>query len=298
MLNQLLSKLPKYWQELLLGFIARIKHERVHITAGYLAYVSLMSLVPLMVVMFSVMTAFPLFAEIKVALENFVYNNFLPTSSQAIQQHISGFVNNASKMSVIALSFLFLFAMLLMSAIDKSVNHIWQVKKKRRWITSFSVYWLVLTLGPILASVSIALSSYILSLVPLSVEESTSIGRSLLYLLPFIASSVTFGFLFLAVPNTNVAMKYAAIGAIFSAVLFEVAKKLFAIYVLALPSYQAIYGALATIPILFLWVYLSWLIVLTGVVLTVTLQKQDKNFTLTFNQNKCEQAGDENKEDI
>lgn len=274
MLNQLLSKLPEYWQGLLFDFIVRIKQERVHITAGYLAYVSLMSLVPLMVVMFSVMTAFPLFTEVKVALESFVYNNFLPTSSQAIQGHISGFVNNASKMSVVALSFLFLFAMLLMSAIDKSVNHIWQIKKKRRWITSFSIYWLVLTLGPILASVSIALSSYIISLVPLSVEDSTSIGRGLLYLLPFFVSSITFCFLFLAVPNTNVSIKYAAIGAAFAAILFEIAKKLFAIYVLALPSYQAIYGALATIPILFLWVYLSWLIVLTGVVLTVALQKQ------------------------
>lgn len=297
MFTQLLSKLPEYWQGLLFDFLVRFRQERVHIIAGYLAYVSLMSLVPLMVVMFSVMTAFPLFAEIKVALENFVYNNFLPTSSQAIQQHIGGFVNNASKMSVVALSFLFLFAMLLMSAIDKSVNHIWQVKKKRRWITSFSIYWLVLTLGPILASVSIALSSYVISLVPLSVEESTSIGRSFLYLLPFIVSSVTFCFLFLAVPNTNVAIKYAAIGAVISAILFEVAKKLFAIYVLALPSYQAIYGALATIPILFLWVYLSWLIVLTGVVLTVTLQKQDEKLPATPSEEGFYGEGNEDVED-
>lgn len=274
MLKPLIRQIPAPLKVILFDFVSRIKHERIHITAGYLAYVSLMSLVPLLVVMFSVMTAFPLFSEVRVGLESFVYRNFLPTSSELIQGHISGFVNNASKMPILALSFLFIFAMLLMSAIDKSINHIWQVKIKRRWITSFSIYWLVLTLGPILASLSIALSSYLLSWVPVTIEDGTSIGRAWFFLLPFFVSLVAFYFLYLAVPNTNVSMKYAIVGAAFSALLFEVAKKAFAFYVLALPSYQAIYGALATIPILFLWVYLSWLIVLTGVVLTVVLQKQ------------------------
>lgn len=271
---KLFDYIPDFYQQTLSDFVVRIKKERIHITAGYLAYVSLMSLVPLLVVMFSVMTAFPLFSNIKERMENFVYSNFLPTSGDLIREHLTGFVNNASQMSVVALSFLFLFALLLMSAIDKSLNHIWQVKEKRRIITSFSMYWLVLTLGPILVSMSIALSSYILSLVSVEHVETASVGRALLFLLPFIVSVLAFYFLYLAVPNTVVPTKYALIGAFGAATLFEIAKKAFAIYVLQLPSYQAIYGTLATIPILFLWVYLSWLIVLSGAVLTVSLQKQ------------------------
>jgi membrane protein len=272
------SSLLKFnYQLLFKHFSTRLQNERIHITAGYLAYVSLMSLVPLLVVMFSVMTAFPLFSDIKVELENFVYQNFLPASGDAIRQHISGFVANASQMSVVALSFLFLFALLLMSAIDKSLNHIWQVKQKRRLMTSFSMYWLVLTLGPVLVAMSIAMSSYILSFI--SQAGVGVVGQALLFFLPLMVSILAFYFLYLAVPNKTVPMKYAFIGACLAALLFEIAKKVFAIYVLKLPSYQAIYGTLASIPILFLWVYLTWLIVLTGAVFTVSLQE-------------CEEKGD------
>ena len=273
---KLLNYLPLFYKNVLLDFISRLQNERVHITAGYLAYVSLMSLVPLLVVMFSVMTAFPLFSDVKEAIEGFVYNNFLPTSGDLIREHLSGFVNNASKMSVVALTFLFLFALLLISAIDKSLNNIWQVKEKRRLITSFSMYWLVLTLGPVLVSTSIALSSYILSLMSVENIENAAAGKTFLFLLPFAVSIIAFTFLYLVVPNVTVPIKYAAVGACFAALLFEFAKKGFAFYLLQLPSYQAIYGTLAIIPILFLWVYLSWLIVLSGAVLTVSLQEAAK----------------------
>lgn len=249
-------------------FLPRIKEERIHITAGYLAYVSLMSLVPLLVVMFSVLTAFPLFAEIRDGIENFVYQNFIPASSEVIREHISGFVAKASQMSVIALSFLFIFALLMVSAVDKSLNHIFAVKESRRWTVSFAMYWMVLTLGPIMVSVSIALSSYILALMP---DSGAFFSKFMLVLLPYIVSFVAFTLLYVTVPNKFVPLKHAMIGAGVCAVMFEVAKKGFAFYVLQLPSYQAIYGALATIPILFLWVYLSWLIVLTGAVVTVSL---------------------------
>lgn len=272
-MQKLIDLVPTYYQQLLFEFITRIQKERIHITAGYLSYVSLMSLVPLLVVMFSIMTAFPIFAEVREAMEGFVYQNFLPTSGDLIREHLTGFVNNASKMSVVALSFLFLFALLLISAIDKSLNHIWQVQEKRRMITSFAMYWLVLTLGPVLVSVSISLSSYMLSLVSVEHVEQAAIGKLFFIILPFIISSIAFYFLYLAVPNKPVPIKYALIGACFAALLFEFAKKAFAFYVLQLPSYQAIYGTLATIPILFLWVYLSWLIVLSGAVLAVSLEK-------------------------
>lgn len=273
-LQKVLQYIPPFYVAVVSDFINRIKSERVHITAGYLAYVSITSLVPLLVVMFSVMTAFPLFSDFRESMESFVYGNFLPTSGDLIKDHMTGFVNNASKMSVVALSFLFLFALLLMSAIDKCLNNIWKIKEKRRLIVSFSMYWLVLTLGPVLISMSLALSSYILSLVSVEQVATAGIGSTFLFILPFVVSVIAFCFLYLAVPNKDVPFKYALVGACFAAILFEVAKKAFAFYVLQLPSYQAIYGALAMIPILFLWVYLSWVIVLSGAVLTVSIQHE------------------------
>lgn len=259
-----------------LFFFGRIKSEQVHVSAGYLAYVTLMSLVPLMVVMLSVMTAFPIFSDIKVLLEGFVYQNFIPASGDIVQEHITGFVDNASKMSAIAIAFLFLFALLLISAIDKVFNKLWKIDVKRRTITAFSMYWMILTLGPVLVGSSIATTSYIVSLMSLGDYDLFGISNILIRMLPIFASIFAFLILYLVVPNKVVNFKFAVAGALLAALLFELAKKGFAFYVTQLPSYQAIYGALASIPILFLWVYLSWLVVLFGALFTVCLEEFSK----------------------
>jgi membrane protein len=276
-MNKLLDKIKSgQYQELLwhfaLFFAKRMSTQRLHISAGYLAYVTLMSLVPLMVVMVSVMTAFPIFADIKEMIENFVYHNFLPASGDTVKEHFTGFVDNASKMSAVAISFLFLFALLLISAIDRTLNLLWRVTTKRRMVTAFSMYWMILTLGPVLVGSSIAVTSYIFSLVSLGDYDVFGLTNVLLRSLPLLASISAFLILYLVVPNKVVPVKFALSGAILAAILFEVAKKGFALYVSQLDSYQAIYGALAGIPILFLWIYLSWLVVLFGALFTVCLE--------------------------
>ena len=265
-------------------FVNNFKKERIHVTAGYLSYVTLMSLVPLMVVMLSVMTAFPIFSEIRELIENFVYQNFVPASGDVVQEHITGFVSNASKMSAVAITALFIFAMLLISAIDKCLNKLWRVDEKRRVITSFSMYWMVLTLGPVLVGSSLVLSSYILSMVSLGDYDLLGLTNVLVRALPLVASTTAFFILYMVVPNKVIPAKFAIAGAVLAAVLFEVAKKSFAIYVTQLPSYQAIYGALSSIPILFLWVYLSWLVVLVGALFTVSLEDFDTKNKLALSE--------------
>ena len=257
-------------------FFRRMNSEQIHVSSGYLSYVTLMSLVPLMVVMLSVMTAFPIFSDIKDLIEGFVYQNFLPATGDVVREYITGFVSNASKMSAIAITFLFLFALLLISAIDKSLNKLWRIDKKRKIVTAFSMYWMVLTLGPVLVGSSIAVTSYIVSLMSLGDYDVFGAANILLRLLPLMASIFAFLILYLVVPNKDVSVKFALSGAVLAGVLFEIAKKGFAFYVTQLPSYQAIYGALAGIPILFLWVYLSWLVVLFGALFTVCLEDFSK----------------------
>ncbi len=251
----------------------RVKQEQLQVIAGYLSYVTLMSLVPLLVVMLSVLTAFPIFNDIQTSIEKFVYSNFVPSAGDVVQNYLTGFIENASQMSSIAISFLFIAAFLLISVIDKTFNRIWKMTKSRRTITSLALYWMVLTLGPVLVGASIAVTSYIASLVSLGDYDVFGLANVFLRGLPIFASILAFIILYMAVPNTAVPFKYAFSGAFVAAIFFEVAKKIFAIYLTAFPSYQAIYGALATIPILFLWVYLSWLVVLGGALITVSLQE-------------------------
>jgi membrane protein len=272
-MNRIFIKYPFFepWYQFSRHFIYNIHREQLHVVAGFLSYVTLMSLVPLIVVTLSVMTAFPIFSNVREIIENFVYHNFLPASGDVVKEYVTVFVDNASKMSAVAISVLFVLAMMLISSIDKSLNKIWQVKVKRKKITSLSMYWMVLTLGPVLVGSSIAVSTYLVSLVSSAGHELSTVNV-FLYWLPMLSSIAAFLILYMLVPNKYVPFKYALSGAVLSAVLFEVAKKGFVLYISQIPTYQAIYGALATVPILFLWVYLSWLMVLFGAVFTATLQ--------------------------
>lgn len=249
------------------------QQDRITVSAGHLAYVSLLSLVPFIVVFFSVLSAFPAFAEVREQLEQFVFNNFIPTSGEVLQKHMTEFVDNASKMSAISILFLVAVALALISNVDKTLNHIWQAKSDRPIIYTFSVYWMVLTLAPLLIGVSVLMSTYLAGLATFAEEYTPGISTLLLKLVPFITSVIAFFILYMVVPNKPISAKHALAGAVLAATLFELSKKLFAMYVENFPSYQVIYGAIAVVPILFVWVYLSWVLVLVGAEFTRGLER-------------------------
>lgn len=254
-------------------FYHRWYHDHLTTHAGYLAYVTLLSLVPLLAVAASVFSAFPVFENVRVQIENFVFNNFVPASGDVVRQHLAEFAENTKRMTAIGITSLMAIALLQIHAIDETLNKIWRCHKKRRLMISFSIYWMVLTLGPLLVGSSIAVTSYLVSLNVITNTGLSDLVSLLFRLLPFLLSVVAFLLLYTVVPNRYVRLNHALIGALSAALLFELSKKGFAIYVTQFPSYQAIYGALATIPILFVWIYLSWLVVLIGAEITATVQE-------------------------
>lgn len=252
----------------------RIDHDRLTVTAGSMAYVTLLSLVPLLTVVLSALSTFPVFAGLGELLQNFVIENFVPAAGEVVKQYLNEFVANAGKMTAVGIGALFVVALMLISAIDKSLNYIFRVHAKRRPMISFSIYWMVLTLGPILVGSSIAVSSYLGSLNLLGSETAHSLFQQSLRGLPVLMSSSAFLVLYLLVPNIKVRLSHALTGAVVASLLFELSKKGFALYITNFPSYQVIYGALAVIPILFVWVYLCWCIVLLGAEITATLRER------------------------
>ncbi|ESM84663.1 ribonuclease BN [Enterobacter hormaechei] len=237
--------------------------------AGNLAYVSLLSLVPLVAVIFALFSAFPMFADVSMQLRHFVFANFIPATGDVIQNYIEQFVANSSKMTAVGACGLIVTALLLMYSIDSALNTIWRSKKVRPKVYSFAVYWMILTLGPLLAGASLAISSYLLSL--RWATDLNSVIDNVLRILPLILSWLSFWLLYSVVPTTRVPNRDAVVGALVAALLFELGKKGFALYITMFPSYQLIYGVLAVIPILFVWVYWTWCIVLLGAEITVTL---------------------------
>ncbi|MCG9683850.1 virulence factor BrkB family protein [Vibrio sp. Isolate23] len=254
----------------------RMGHDRVNVNAGYLAYITLLSIVPMLTVLLSVLSSFSVFANAGDVIQDFVITHFVPAAGDAVKLALFEFVANTGKMTAVGGLFLFIAALMLISNIDKNLNYIWRVQRKRRAVFSFSMYWMVLTLGPILVGASIATTSYVTSLKILDSEAISGAYDLLLRWLPFLLSFFAFMGLYLLVPNKKVYVSHAVVGAIVAALLFEASKKGFAAYITQFPSYQLIYGALAAIPILFVWVYLCWLIVLIGAEVTAALGEREQ----------------------
>jgi len=253
----------------------RIIHDRLTVSAGYMAYITLLSLVPLVTVLLSVLSQFPIFSGAGEIIQAFVIQNFVPAASDAVESSLNEFIANTGKMTAVGSGFLFVAAVMLISTIDKNLNYIWRVKQGRRTIYSFSLYWMIITLGPLLVGASIATTSYLTSLKIMDDEIVSSFYRTLLGWLPIILSFSAFVGLYLLVPNKKVRVSHALIGAMSAGCLFEVSKVGFAHYITQFPSYQVIYGALAAVPILFVWVYLCWIIVLLGAEITASLGEFD-----------------------
>ena len=249
----------------------RFKEDRIIVYSGYLSFVTLLSIVPLLAVIFSVFSLFPVFQDWRGEVESFVFKNFVPTLGESIQGYLIRFVENATNMTSLGLVALFLVALLLISSIDHTLNHIWRVRKNRRQLVSFSIYWVVLTIGPVLIGISLMTTSYLFSLPGFEDNTLLAIRKFFIAFLPYLGSFSSFLLIYLLVPHTRVHFWSALSGAMIAAILFELSKSAFALYFTHFPVYKEIYGALAIIPLLFVWIFISWVVILVGAQVAASL---------------------------
>lgn len=237
------------------------------LSASSLAYTTLLSLVPFMTVLVTIFAAFPQFGNVSGQIQDFVFSNFVPTAGEVVQEYINGFVDKSRNLKLSMSLFVFVTSIMMMYTMEKALNRIWDAKPSGNIIKKILIYWTVLTMGPLLVGGGLALTSFMFNYSGLE-----GIKIYLIKFLPIIASTIGFFLIYLIVPNRKVSWKSAFLGAVVAAILFEMAKRGFAWYVTTFPSYQRVYGTLATIPIFLFWVYLSWNIILLGGTITATLE--------------------------
>ncbi len=241
-------------------------------TASSLAYTTLLSIVPLITVMFGLFGQISVLQDFSDSIQDFIFTSFVPQIGWSIQEYISDFSTKASQLTISGSMILVLIAIMLMATIDNAFNRIWLVRNKRNPVARILVYWAMLTMGPLLIGVGLASTSYLLSLpVVADVDTTLNLKSNLLSWLPFLTTSIAFTLLYILVPNCYVSKKNALAGGVFCAVLFELAKQGFGIYVKEMPSYENIYGAVAIFPLFLIWIYVSWMIVLFGAHITFCL---------------------------
>jgi membrane protein len=249
----------------------RFKEERCLQIASSLTFTALLALVPIITVTLTLISAFPVFRELMLNVQQFLVQNMLPESAENIAHYAERFTENAARLTAVGMALLFVTAMIVLLTIDRALNQIWRVQRRRPAVQSVFIYWALLTVGPLLIGASLSLTSWLVSQSVGLVKDVPFAGELVLKLFPILLTGIAFTLVYIAIPNRRVLIRDALSGGFLAALAFEGMKNGFAGYVTHFPTYKVVYGAFASIPIFLMWIYLSWLVVLSGAVVAAVM---------------------------
>ena len=260
------------WRAVWRNLRERMSSDQLALTASSLTFTTTIALVPFFTVALAVFTAFPMFATLESGLQQWLVQSLVPDNiARQVLGYLTQFSGKASRLGTVGLVVLFVTALALVLTIDRTLNRIWRVRRQRPLRQRVLIYWAVITLGPLLLAVSLAITSYLITASKGVVTGQPAGYRWLLNALEFVLVAAGVAALFRCVPNTHVKWPHAWAGGLLVSAGFELAKKLLTLYLAAMPTYSVVYGAFATVPILLVWIYLAWLIVLVSAVLVASL---------------------------
>lgn len=251
---------------------ARFRDDRLGLTASSLTFTTTIALVPFITVALAVFSAFPMFGKLQMVLQKWLVDSLIPDSiARQVMGYLTQFAGQASRLGTLGVLVLLVTSLALMSTIDRTLNSIWRVREHRPLAQRMLVYWSAMTLGPLLLGASVTMTS-------LAVSASRGLLGAMPGSLGFLLDMVQYAMLagatavlYFYVPNTYVKWSHAWVGGIFVSTAMELAKKLLVLYLGKVPTYSLVYGTFATVPILLVWIYLAWVIVLLGAVVTAYL---------------------------
>lgn len=269
----LLTNLQRFpWLSTARTLVQRFREDRLGMQASSLTFTTMMALVPFFTVALAVFTAFPIFGKLQAALQGWLVQSVIPDAiARQVLGYLTQFASKASRLGMVGITALFFVAISLVLTIDRTLNGIWRLKQQRPLGQRVMVYWAVMTLAPLLVGASLSLTSYVISASRGLVASMPGGVRFLFDLIEFALLAGGLTALYRYVPNTHVQREHALAGGLFAAVGIELARRILALYLGKVPTYSLIYGAFATVPILLLWIYIAWLIVLWGAVVAACL---------------------------
>lgn len=260
------------WRNTAITLRERFLEDRLGVTAGSLTFVTLISLVPLLAVGLAIFSAFPVFERMEPVLQKWLIDSLVPDNiAKQVSNYLFKFARKAGSMGWMGALVLLASALAMVLTIDRKLNDIWRVRKMRPLAQRVLVYWALLTLGPLLLGISLTLSSYALSASKGWVGGWREGVAFTLNALEFLSTIVAMAALYRYVPRAVVRWPHALVGGVFVSLGLELAKSLLGWYLLKVPTYSVLYGTFATVPILLVWVYVTWVIVLLGAVVAAYL---------------------------
>ena len=260
------------WRNTALTLRERFREDQLGVAASSLTFTTTISLVPLFTVALAIFSAFPMFARLQTTLQRWLVESLVPENiAKQVLSYLNQFASKAGQMGWAGALILLVTALALILTIDRKLNDIWRVRQPRPLTQRILVYWAVLTLGPLLLAASLTATSYAVSASNDMVSGGSGVLRLLLDSLQFALMTGGMAALYRFVPNTRVRWSHALVGGLFVAGGIELAKGVLTWYLAKVPTYSVVYGTFATVPILLVWFYVAWVIVLLGAVVAAYL---------------------------
>ena len=258
------------WKRAARSLWERFTGDRLSLIASSLTFTTIMAVVPLLTVALAIFSTNPLFAELQKVLQKWLIDSLVPDAiARQVLGSIMQFTAKAHRLGFAGLAVLLVSTLALVFTIDRTLNNIWRVQARRSIWKRLVVYSALLAFGPMLLAASLWLTTKV------AMWSESLVGASSVRMfyngLEFVLVWAGLTALYRYVPNTKVMARHAILGGLFAASALEIAKKLLAIYLLKMPAYSMIYGAFATVPLLLIWIYVAWLLVLIGAEIAASL---------------------------
>jgi membrane protein len=272
-MRHLLAEVSRFpWRSTAATLRERFREDRLGLTASSLTFTTTMALVPFFTLALAIFTAFPMFGKLQSALQAWLAQSLIPEAiARQVLGYLTQFAGKANRLGAFGLGFLVLTALALVLTIDRTLNGIWRVRRQRPLAQRVLIYWAAMTLGPLILGASLSFSSYMVSASRGLVAAMPGVLQVLLDVIEFFLLAGGLAALYRYVPNTPVRRSHAWAGGVFAAVGIDLARRLLAWYIAKVPAYSLVYGAFATVPILLVWIYVAWVIVLLGAVVAAYL---------------------------
>ena len=255
--------------------VRRARQERLPQVAGSLAFTTLLSVVPLLAVSLALFTRWPtVFGRFEAALERHLLKGLLPEGiAQTVLKYLHQFAANAGSVSLVGALVLLGAALALLLTVENALNQIWNVKRNRPLAKRLGVVLLMLALLPPALGISLWATSMLLSASMGLIDALPPSARFVLDLGPVALGWLVLACVFRWVPNTHVPWPSAIVGGLIASVGIELGKRVFAAWLVKLPTYKAVYGAFAAFPVFLLWIYFSWLVTLAAALVAANLRR-------------------------
>lgn len=269
-----MSKLSLFLRVFARRFADRFLATNCWEVAGGLAFTTLLALVPVATLTILFFRTVPAFAQLGEALRDFLTANLLPEAAATIiTQYAEAFTSNAGQLTALGSTMLVFTSVLLLATVEDVFNRIWNARRARGWARRLTLYWFVLTAGPLLVGGSIAAARALAQEASEFAGHASWSDQMLAVFVPLSLLWLFFTFLYYAVPHHPVRGRIAATAGLLVAILFLLLQKGFGWFVATIPTYTLIYGAFATLPIFLLWLYSLWLLILSGAVAAAAFEE-------------------------